>query len=106
MRALWLCLIFLAGGSVAQASTCYLSETGKQHYQAMDLEFCDAETCLTFTKLNGRAGREVMKFYACGGRYCMYRSRNYQLVFPAAGRGTEYVSNLDGDQVYLICPPR
>jgi len=105
MRSILLLALLVFSG-VSQASTCYLSETGKQYYSAMDVVFCDSETCVTFTKLDGKQGQEVMKFYACAGRYCMYRSKNYQLLFPAAGHGSEYISNMDGDEVYLICPPR
>lgn len=87
-------------------STCYLSDTGKTKFSQMNLKFCDTETCIDFIRLNGKKGEEMFKFAGCGGRYCLYESKSFNLVFPASGRGTEYVGSRDGNEVYLICPPR
>lgn len=105
MRLLLGMAFFIAAPAWA-SSTCYLSETGKSKYQDMELKFCDIETCIEFTRINGRKGEEMFKFTGCGGRYCLYESKSFNLVFPASGRGTEYVGNRDGSEVYLICPPR
>ncbi len=104
MRKWILAFAVLASGT-AHAFSCELSETGKQYYTAMDLIFCDVNSCVTYTRLNGESGQETLKFAGCGGRWCLEESKTFNHVFPSSGRDREYVGNKKGDQVYLICYP-
>ncbi len=104
MRATLITLFFIFT-SGASAADCYLSETGKTKFTAMNLIFCGNSSCVEYTRLNGTSGQEELKFTGCGGRWCLQESKSFQHVFPSSGRDTEYVSDKGGNEVYLICPP-